>query len=127
MFSAVFGLFFNKLLWPDPRTTPELEMYSRLVKVEGEVCALFPFKRLSHSFIIGGAKEFDPDKEKRVNSNLRAFIKTLKIGLRKHLDTSNAKAIRKYEHYELALDSQLANCDVTDEMIEFLNSPYPAH
>ena len=104
-----------------------LEMYSRLVKQDGEVCALFPFKRLSHSFMIGGPKEFDPEKEKRSNDNLRTFIKTLKIGLRKHLDKSNPKAIRKHEHYEMALDFQLANCDVTDEMIEFLKSPYPAH
>ena len=101
-----------------------LEMYSRFVKEDGEVCALFPFKQLSHSFMIGG-KEFDPEKEKRANDNLRTIIKTLKNGLRNHVDTSNPKAIRKYEHYEMALDSQLANCDATDEMIEFLNSPIP--
>ncbi len=104
------------------------EMYSRFVKQAGDVYALYPFKRLSHSFAIGGSEtNFDADGQKRQNEIMRAFIKSLKGQLRLYLDESNPKAVRKFEHYERALDAQLESCDVTDQMIDFLNSPFPAH
>lgn len=105
-----------------------LEMYSRFVKEAGDVCALFPFKRLSHSFAIGDTgTKFDANDQKRQNDIMRTFIKTLKERLQLYLDKSNPKAVRKFEHYERALDAQLENCDVTDQMIDLLDSPFPAH
>jgi len=55
------------------------EMFSRYVKSDGEVTALFPFQQLSHSFAIGGLGSplFDPEKEKQSNQNVRIMIHNL--------------------------------------------------
>lgn len=103
------------------------EMFSRYVKDDGEVVALFPFQRLAHSFVIAGfGQKFDPEKEKRSNQNVRRMLANLKERVMAYLDISNPSAVRKIEHYIQALDAQLAVCDWTDEMINLLNSPFPA-
>lgn len=59
-----------------------VKMYKRMVKSDGEVTALFPFQRLSHSFAIGGIYgefgEFNPEKEKESNNNVREYIHNVK-------------------------------------------------
>lgn len=95
------------------------EMFSRFVKEDGEMSALFPFQRLSHSFIIAGlGNKLDPQKEKDSNNNLRLLIKKLKDCVMEFVDKSDPNAIRKLEHYIEALDDQLAVCNKTDDMID---------
>lgn len=102
------------------------EMFSRCVKDDGEVVALFPFKRLAHSFIIGGdwGHKFDPEKERQSNQNLRLLITRLKERVMSFVDTSNPSAVTKAEHYIEALNAQLAVCDDTDRAISMLSSPF---
>ena len=106
------------------------EMFSRCVKDDGENVALFPFKRLSHSFIIGGfgigrfREKFDVEKEKKSNQNLSITINNLKQRIMDFVDKSNENVVRKAEHYIQALNAQLVICDDTDKMIDKLNSPF---
>lgn len=96
------------------------EMFSRFVKSDGVVTALFPFKRLAHSFIIGtwwpGFK-FDPEKERLSNDNMRSQIENIKEQVRGLVDRSRNDAVSKAEHYIAALDAQLEVCKKTDEML----------
>lgn len=103
------------------------EMFSRMTKSDGDGIALFPFKRLSHSFIIGGfGKRFDPDKERQSNQNLRQTLLTFRDRVMSYVDSSNPDAVRKSDHYVGALNAQLEMCDRTDEMIDELCAPFPA-
>ena len=99
------------------------EKFSRMVADDGEVAVLFPFKRLSHSFIVAGlGVKFDPDREKQSNANLRSWIRNLKEKVLAAVDRSNPDAVQKSEHYIRALDAQMDMCDVTDREIERLRS-----
>jgi hypothetical protein len=98
-----------------------------MVKTEDGTTALFPFQRLSHSFAIGGfGQEFDPNREKKANDNIRKLLNSLKERVLSYVNESNAKAMNKVRHYVRALDQQLAVCDKTDEMIDVLCSPFPS-
>lgn len=98
------------------------KMFSRFVEEEGGVSALFPFKILSHSFMIGGfGIKLDPQKEKESNHNLRLLIKELKKSVMEFVDKSNPDAIRKSEYYIKALNDQLVVCDKTDKMIDLFS------
>ena len=100
------------------------EMFGRYVKMDGDLTALFPFKRLSHSFIIAGfGHKFDPVREKKSNDNLRCSIRALKERVLAHIDESNERAMAKARHYIAALDEQLSLCDKTDAMIDRLVAP----
>jgi len=103
------------------------EMFSRFAKGDGEVVALFPFQRLSHSFIIGdyGGHKFDPAEEKRANNNVRSWLLEMKERVLALVDKSNPSAVRKAEHYIKALDAQLAVCNSTDEFLVRLTSRFP--
>ncbi len=99
------------------------EMFPRFVKEDGELIALFPFKRLVHS--LGGTSKLED--EKRSNHQWRLIINKLKEGIMASVDQSNGDAKRKGEYYIAALNTQLAECDRIDEEIDWLNSPFPAH
>jgi hypothetical protein len=101
------------------------EMYTRLVREDAEVAALFPFKRLSASLMLGGGTTYDATKEKANVDNTRAAVKRLKAGVYKHVNRDNPDALRKLEHYEYALNDQLRECNVVDEMINKLGMPFP--
>lgn len=100
-------------------------MFERQIATDGTSTALFPFKRLSHSFIIGGLgyPRFDPKKEKLANDQLRRNIRTFIERVEVRVDRSNASAVRKADHYVSALQAQLEQCDKTDEMIDKLCEP----
>jgi hypothetical protein len=101
-------------------------MYGRMVKSDGEVSAIFPFDRLSHSFVGGGfGVKFDPDKERRANDVVRSNIRTLKQRIEARVDPQNPKAVKKARHYISMLDEQLVVCDRTDEMIATLCCSFP--
>ena len=98
--------------------------FSRYVKTDGNVTALFPFKMLSHSFTVAGfGHTFDPEKEKLANENLRRMIQKVKHLVTELVDVSNPNAVSKANHYISALDVQLKECDKTDQVIDMLNSP----
>ena len=103
------------------------EMFSRFVKNDGTVTALFPFHRLNHSFIIGDwpGHTFDPEKERQSNKNMRSMIEKMKERVTALVDRSRPDAVSKVEHYISALDAQLEVCKKTDEMINVLCSSFP--
>jgi hypothetical protein len=100
------------------------EMFSRFVKTDGDVTALFPFNRIAHSFIIAGfAMQFDPIKEKESVQTIRTWLQKLRGQVLSRVDYDNQSAVSKAQHYVRALDAQLAECDRTDEAIDRLTSP----
>lgn len=100
------------------------KMFSRMVKEDGNVVALFPFKLLSHSFIVAGfGQSFDPEEEKTSNDNLRKMLHNFKSKVMSYVDESNPRAVEKARHYIRALDAQLEMCDHIDDMIEKLSAP----
>lgn len=110
----------------DQSDTCVLEMFNRFVKRDGEVTALFPFQRLSHSFAIGGfgMPEFDAQKEKKNNDIVRRNLIDFKERVLKYVDPGNEKAVAKVRHYIAALDEQLSICDRTDETIDALSRSF---
>lgn len=102
------------------------EMFSRLVKEDGIVIALFPFQRLQHSFIIEDwlGHKFDPEKERQSNKNMRSMIEKMKERVMELVDRSRPSAVSKAEHYIAALDAQLNVCQKTDEMINMLGPSF---
>lgn len=101
------------------------EMFGRSVKHDGEVTALFPFKRLNHSFSIGGygRPHFDPEREKQSNDTVRKNLHLLKDRLLRYVQPDDEQAMVKVRHYLHALDGQLKQCDRTDELIDKLAGP----
>ncbi len=103
------------------------EMFSRMVEGDKTVTAIFPFKRLSHSFGIGLGAKFDPAKEKESNQIMREWIQRFQDRVMSFVDESKPEAVNKARHYIRALDRQLAVCDETDEMIDRLCAPFLSH
>ena len=103
------------------------KMFSRYVKEDGTVTALFPFQRLQHSFIIGDwhGHTFNPEKERESNNNMRLMIEKMKENVMALVDRSRPDAIRKAEHYIAALDAQLDVCKNTAEFIDTLCTSFP--
>jgi hypothetical protein len=101
------------------------KIFDRMTKSDGEMTAIFPFKRLGHSFLIAApGMSFDAEKERKSVNVVRTWIRDFKRDIAKHIDPTNKKAIRKSEHYLNALDAQLSNCDVTDKMIGTLSKAF---
>lgn len=100
------------------------DMFSRLTKSHGDFTAVFPFKTLSHGFLIAG--DFNPQKEHEANNRMRNSIQTIKERISKCQGSTDDKSKMKVNHYLAILDEQLLGCDKTDEVIELLNSPFPA-
>jgi hypothetical protein len=73
------------------------QMFSRMVRTEGGVTALFPFQRIARSFVID--KNFDAKKELAENQKMRERIKSLKERVLAMADKSNESAMRKVGHY----------------------------
>lgn len=103
------------------------EMFSRFVKEDGTVTAIFPFQRLQHSFIIGDylGHEFDPEEERRSNRNMMSAIENMKEQIMSLVDQSKPDAFNKASHYIAALDAQLGICEETEKMIDMLETPFP--
>lgn len=105
------------------------EIYSRMVLSDGTVEALYPFKRLSHSFAIGGhspQEKFNPEREKKSVEVVRGWITNYKTKILANVDSNNPNAMNKVKHYLKALDNQLEMCEKTDRAIDDLGSPFGA-
>lgn len=101
------------------------EMFSRQVESDGSVTALFPFKRISHKFMISPRREFDPAKEKQSVENVRKMLADVGAKVGNFIDPSDPSAVSKLQHYIAALDRQLEVCDRTDEIIDRLAASFP--
>jgi hypothetical protein len=103
------------------------EMFSRFVKGDGTVTAIFPFQMLQHSFIIGDyhGHKYDPEEERQSNRNIMSMIEDMKERVMSFVDQSKPDALRKASHYIVALDAQLDVCKETDKMIGLLEFPFP--
>jgi hypothetical protein len=103
------------------------EMFSRFVKKDGKLAALFPTQVLSHQFVIAGfGQKCDLKKEKEANKQMRLMLTDMKERVKSFVDTSNPDAVRKSEHYIKAIDDQLRECDYIDNVIVKLGRPFPA-
>ena len=95
------------------------KMFSRLVKTEGDLAAIFPFQRLNHSFIVDGfGTMFDPENERASLNVVRGWIHKMKEQVQRHIDPSDESVIRKGNHYIRMLDDQLVACARTEEMLD---------
>jgi len=99
------------------------EMFRRLVHESDGLCAIFPFKSFSTSFVVNGT--FNTEKEKHKNDTERQLIVRMKETIHRYVDKDDLKAVQKMEHYNAALDKQLEQCDRADKMIDMLNTPFP--
>jgi hypothetical protein len=97
----------------------------RFVEESTDVCALFPFNRLTDTFDIGS--NFDVDAKKKEVQLIRSSIEQLKSRLHLYVDKENPNALRKLEHYEAGLNEQLRKCEQLVEMIDHLGAPFPSH
>lgn len=103
------------------------EMFSRMVRQEGDVGAIFPFQRLNHQLNLGGfGLEFDPERERDSVNNMRSCIRSMRKQVELNVDPSNESARRKGAHYIRILDTQLVACDKTEEAIQLLMQPFPS-
>lgn len=102
------------------------QMFDRYIKSDGQLAALYPFKAMEHSFMIGGfgQNSFDPEQEKNRNEDVRQSIRNLIARVHDRVDSSNPSAVSKAKHYVRALEKQLDVCDQTDKMIETLKRPF---
>jgi len=101
-------------------------MFSRYVKEDGHVTALFPFQRLQHSFMLWDwqGNQFDPKEERKSNENTRKMFENMKRAVLQYVDKSIPDVVSKAEHYISALDAQLCVCDHTAAVINsFPNLP----
>lgn len=98
------------------------KMFSRMVKADGGLVALFPFKRFAHSFVITGHRPLDTENERRSNENVRTGIHRLKDQIRNFVDNGNPDAVRKAEHYLRSLNAQLVVCDQTEGFLRQFDS-----
>jgi len=103
------------------------EMFSRFIKEDGTVTAIFPFQRLQHSFIIGDyfGRKYDPEEERQSNRNVMSMIENMKERVMSLVDQAKPDALSKALHYMAALDAQIDICKETDRMIDMLESPFP--
>jgi hypothetical protein len=99
------------------------KIYARCTENDGELDALFPFRSLEQSFVIGGpyAKFVDYQRIRQGNIGLRSDIETLKTQMKNAVDPKTARAVQKVEHYIRALDRQLRGCDHVDQILTSLN------
>ncbi len=102
------------------------KMVGRMVRTERDLTAIYPFKRLNHSFTIGGfgMPKFDPEKERQSLNNVRGWIRSMKHDVESYIDPGNTAAIVKGNHYLKILDQQLGGCDETEKAIDAFNRPF---
>jgi len=97
----------------------------RFIRQSEDVCALFPFNRLTDVFDIGG--DFDASAKEKEVQLIKLSIEKLKSRLSLYVDRKNPNALRKLEHYEAGLDEQLRECEQLIAKIDQLNSPFPSY
>jgi hypothetical protein len=101
------------------------KMFSRFVRRDGDLVAVFPFAALSHSFMIAGlGMRFNPDEERQSNNNLRLSLQKIRAKIEGILEPTDEQVRQKTRHYIAAIDAQIKGCDDTDAMIDRLCRPF---
>ena len=90
------------------------EIFSRLVKAEGDLAAIFPFQILTR-FDAG-----DPEKDRASLNVTRGWIHKMKERVQHNIDPSDESALQKGNHYIRMLNDQLAGCARREEMLDQL-------
>lgn len=94
------------------------EMFSRMVKNDGSVWAVYPFDQLQPFLSFGGLQKLDADGQRKHVHNVKKTITSLIDKVMASVDPSNERALRKTRHYIAALDRQLAECDRVYALID---------
>ena len=104
------------------------EMFPRFVEVEGDLAAIFPFKRLDPSTFCGPrlGQRFNPERERESVNVVRGWIQRMKEHVQHHVDWSNESARQKSNQYIRMLDAKLVACDQLDNAINLLAPPFPS-
>jgi hypothetical protein len=92
------------------------KMFERKVASDGNLTAIFPFKRLNQRFLIND--QFDADKQLGSLNNIRSCIRDMKAKIAPLINRDNPSAVAKGAHYFRMLDAQLIECDKTEGRIE---------
>jgi len=99
-------------------------IFHRFVECDGELVAMYPFKRLSHSFMNAGYLDKENlNKVQESNQNIRNMLEEFKKKIFQHLDNSNDKAVQKSKYYLKALDRELEKCNELDNILNKLIGP----
>ena len=103
------------------------EMFPSFVEVEGDLTAIFPFKRLDPSTFFGPrlGQRFNPERERESVNVVRGWIHKMKEQVQRHIDPSDESVLRKGNHYIQMLDNQLVACDQMDDVINLSVQPFP--
>lgn len=103
------------------------DVFDRMIRRDGDLAALYPFQRFAHTLVLGDflGSKFDADRERKSNSNLRLLLERWVAGIRASVDSGNASARRKAEHYVRALEEQIKGCDAIDQTLNRLPAPFP--
>lgn len=101
------------------------EIISRITKHDGEVTALYPFKRLAaHQSLPAPGMKLRIEDDKRSNQYTRERILGYKAKLAENTPADDPGAVMKAQHYQNAYDEQLKICDEFDQHMDSLPGPY---
>ena len=92
------------------------EMFSRIIKSEGDAAAIFPFSSLDPG--IFGDGSFDSDEQRQTIATVRTWIGKAKKMVRRHVDPSNISALQKERCLIQILNAQLDVCDLMEREID---------
>ena len=102
------------------------EVFERLVKREGNVAAVFPFRMFSLAYSPALGSSEDLKQARQSIDILRTSIRDLKTRVLDLIDKNNVSAVSKAKHYCRALDRELAACDRNEEMLTAIDQPFSA-
>lgn len=101
------------------------QMLDHCTATDGTYTAIFPFRAMSQSFIVGGfySQFIDYRAIRAGNIGLRGDIARLKEQLWVNADMSKPRVVAKVQHYAAALEQQLQGCDVVDAVLDQMGVP----
>lgn len=104
------------------------EMFSRFVALEGDLAAIFPFKRLDPNIFFGSRSchKFNPERERESVNVVRRWIQRMKEYVQHNVDWSNDSARQKGNQYIHMFDDKLVECDRLDVEINRMAQPFPS-
>ena len=100
------------------------EMFSRIVKSEGDVAAIFPFRNLDPEIFWNGS--MGSDEQRRTIATVRAWIGNAQEMMCRHVDPSNESAVQKEQCLLKILEAQDDVCNRLEREIDQMASPFPA-
>ena len=99
-------------------------MFSRIVKSEGDVAAIFPFRNLDPGIFWNGSMRSDEQRQTIVA--VRAWIGNAKEMMGRHVDPCDERARQKERCLLNILDAQCDVCKQMEKEIEEMTEQFPA-